>query len=36
MDKLLQTLLFQAQVRIEGKDRDIDNLTTQIIILHLG
>ena len=28
--------LAQAQVRIEGQDRNINNLTTQITIPHLG
>ena len=36
MNKLLITLWFQAQVRIEGQDRVIYYLTTHIAIPYLG
>ena len=36
ISKLLGTLSFQGWVRIEEKNRDINNLTTQYNILHLG
>lgn len=35
MNKLLRTLLFQAQELIEGQDRDIYNHTTHIIVIPL-
>lgn len=36
LNKLLGILWFQFGVRIDGKDSDINNLPTQIIIPHLG
>lgn len=36
MDKLLGTLWLKVYVRIEGKDRDINNLTTKPNIPHPG